>query len=81
MTTYRGMPPQIWAPPAPQLIRNARMLIVGYEARREALEAVLPPGLTPHPNNLVQMNMYEAGMSSPPGRRSPTSPPGRSAGT
>lgn len=59
MTTYRGMPPQIWAPPAPQLIRNARMLIVGYEARREALEAVLPPGLTPHPNNLVQMNMYE----------------------
>lgn len=35
------------------------MLIVGYQADPEALAEVLPPGLTPHPNNLVQMNMYE----------------------
>ena len=34
------------------------MLIVGYEADREVLEAALPPGLDPHPNNLVQMNTY-----------------------
>lgn len=45
--------------PAPQLIKNARMLIVGYEADPEVLEAALPPGLEPHPNNLVQMNMYQ----------------------
>jgi acetoacetate decarboxylase len=56
---YRGMPPTVWAPPAPQLIRGARMLIVGYQADPEALAEVLPPGLTPHSNNLVQMNMYE----------------------
>jgi len=57
-TAYRGMPPTLWAPPAPQLIRGARMLIVGYQADPDALAEVLPPGLTPHPNNLVQMNMY-----------------------
>lgn len=57
--SYSGMPPNLWAPPTPQLIKNARMLIVGYQADREALQSVLPPGLTPHPNNLVQMNMYE----------------------
>ena len=59
MSVYRGMPPQMWSPPAPQLIKNARMIIIGYEAERAALEAVLPPGLTPHESNLVQMNMYE----------------------
>ncbi|HEY0688681.1 MAG TPA: acetoacetate decarboxylase family protein [Kribbella sp.] len=53
------MPPTVWAPPPPQLIRGARMLIVGYQADPEALADVLPPGLSPHPNNLVQMNMYE----------------------
>ena len=58
-TPYRGMPPLMWAPPAPQLIKDARMIIVGYKADREALQEVLPPGLTPHENNLVQMNMYE----------------------
>src|ERR687886_1251329 len=58
-TIYRGMPPALWAPPTPQLIRDARMLIVGYQADPDALTAVLPPGLRPHPNNLVQMNMYE----------------------
>ena len=35
------------------------MLIIGYQADPVALRAILPPGLTPHPNNLVQMNMYE----------------------
>ncbi len=44
---YRGMPPTIWAPETPQLIRDARMLITGYEADRAALEEILPPGLTP----------------------------------
>ena len=58
-TVYRGMPPTLWAPPAPQLIRGARMLIVGYQADPQALAEVLPPGLRPHANNLVQMNMYE----------------------
>lgn len=56
---YTGMPSTIWAPPTPQLIRNARMIIVGYKADRDALAEVLPPGLEPHENNLVQMNMYE----------------------
>ncbi len=58
-TVYRGMPATLWAPPPPQLIRGARMLILGYQADPEALADVLPPGLRPHPNNLVQMNMYE----------------------
>jgi hypothetical protein len=58
-TPYRGMLNHRWSPPAPQLIKNARMLIVGYKADREALAAALPEGLTPHPNQLVQMNMYE----------------------
>lgn len=35
------------------------MLIVGYEADPEVFELALPPGLKPHPNNLVQMNMYQ----------------------
>ncbi|QFU84325.1 acetoacetate decarboxylase family protein [Natronorubrum aibiense] len=56
--TYTGMP-EGTAVPAPQLIKNARMLIVGYEADPEVLESALPPGLEPHPNNLVQMNMYQ----------------------
>lgn len=56
---YRGMPALLWSPPAPQLIKDARMLIVGYRADRAALAEVLPPGLEPHENNLVQMNMYD----------------------
>jgi acetoacetate decarboxylase len=56
---YQGMPPTVWAPQPPQLIHNARMIIVGYEAKREALEEMLPPGLIPHANNTIQMNMYE----------------------
>lgn len=54
---YTGMPEGTHVP-SPQLIKNARMLIVGYEADSEVLESVLPPGLDLHPNNLIQMNMY-----------------------
>jgi acetoacetate decarboxylase len=64
---YRGMPKTRWAPPAPQLIKDARMLIVGYRASEDALAAVLPPGLQPHPNGLVQMNMYEVEASQTSG--------------
>lgn len=57
---YTGMPAtRPWVPPTPQLIKDAWMLIVGYKADPEALRAVLPSGLEPHPNGLVQMNMYE----------------------
>lgn len=35
------------------------MLITGYQADPDALREVLPPGMAPHPNHLVQMNMYE----------------------
>jgi len=66
-TPYRGMPASVWTPPTPQLIRGARMLIIGYEANPEALKAVLPDGLKPHPNNLVQMNMYEVDASNTSG--------------
>ena len=57
--SYSGMLNNRWSPPAPQLIKNARMLVVGYKADREVLAAALPKGLNPHPNGLVQMNMYE----------------------
>ena len=52
-------PPSVWSPPTPQLIKDARMLIIGYRADMNAIEEVLPEGLEPHPNGLVQMNMYE----------------------
>jgi len=65
MSTYRGMPAQVWSPPTPQLIKNARMLIIGYEADREALEAVLPPGLTPHSNNRVRASVSFAEFATP----------------
>lgn len=44
--------------PAPQLVTNAWMFIIGYEADPEALKAFLPEGLEPHPNNRVVLNMY-----------------------
>src|SRR5690625_1801676 len=58
-TSYQGMPTTMWAPPTPPLIRGAPVLITGYEVDPEALRYVLPPGLEPHPNNGVRMNMYE----------------------
>ena len=51
--------PSVWSPPAPQLIKDARMIIIGYRADIDAIQEVLPPGLEAHPNGLVQMNMYE----------------------
>jgi acetoacetate decarboxylase len=44
--------------PAPQLVTDAWMLLVGFEADPEALKAILPPGLEPNPSNMVVMNMY-----------------------
>ncbi len=44
--------------PAPQLVTDAWMLIIGFEAEPKALRAILPPGLEPNPSNLVVMNMY-----------------------
>ena len=52
-------PPSVWSPPTPQLIKDARMLIIGYRAETKAIQEVLPSGLEAHPNGLVQMNMYE----------------------
>jgi hypothetical protein len=54
-----AMPKRMWTPPTPQLISRARMLIIGYKANMDAIAEVLPPGLDPHPNGVVQMNMYE----------------------
>ncbi len=48
----------IKVPPAPQLVTDAWMLIVGFEADAAAIKAVLPQGLEPHPDNTVVMNMY-----------------------
>jgi hypothetical protein len=53
------MPEKVWTPPTPQLIKDARMMIVGYKSSLDAIREVLPPGLEPHPNGMVQMNMYE----------------------
>ncbi len=45
-------------PPAPQLVTDTWMLIIGFEADPAAIKAILPPGLEPNPSNLVIMNMY-----------------------
>ncbi len=45
-------------PPAPQLVTDAWMLYVGFEADPAAIKAILPPGLEPNPSNMVIMNMY-----------------------
>ncbi len=44
--------------PSPQLVTDAWMLFIGYEAAPEAIKAILPPGLEPNPSNMVVMNMY-----------------------
>jgi Acetoacetate decarboxylase (ADC) len=58
-TAYAGMSGGDWTPPAPQLLRDVPMLIVGYRADRDALCRWLPPGLEAHESGVVQMNMYE----------------------
>jgi len=44
--------------PGPQLVTNAWMFIAGFKADPEALKALLPEGLEPHPDNRVVINMY-----------------------
>lgn len=44
--------------PAPQLVTNAWMFIVGYEADPEAIKSLLPEGLEPNSDNRVVLNMY-----------------------
>ena len=44
--------------PAPQLVTDAWMFIIGYEADPKVLKEILPEGLEPHPNNRVVLNMY-----------------------
>src|SRR4051812_36020552 len=58
---YRGMPSTMWAPATPQMLKNARVLTIGYRVDVDALATALPPGLEPHENGLVQMTMYEVG--------------------
>jgi hypothetical protein len=58
-TVYSGMAGGAWTPPAPQLLKDVLMLIVGYRADPDVLRDLLPPGLEPHESGAVQMNMYE----------------------
>lgn len=44
--------------PAPQIVKFCRTLTIGFKVDRDVLERALPPGLEPHSNNVVQMNMY-----------------------
>lgn len=44
--------------PAPQLVVGADMFIAAYKADPATLKSLLPPGLKPHPNNHVVINMY-----------------------
>jgi Acetoacetate decarboxylase (ADC) len=44
--------------PEPQLVKDAWMLLVGYEADGAALRELLPPGLEADPGSMVVMNMY-----------------------
>lgn len=48
----------IEVPPAPQLVTNAWMLIVGFKADPAAIKKLLPRGLKAHPEHRVVMNMY-----------------------
>jgi hypothetical protein len=45
-------------PPEPQLVKDAWMLLVGYETDGAALREVLPAGLESDPANMIVMNMY-----------------------
>jgi acetoacetate decarboxylase len=56
---YQGIAAGAWVPPAPQLLKDVLMLVIGYRADPTVLREVLPPGLEPHESGLVQMNMYE----------------------
>lgn len=43
----------------PQLMKDAPMTIVSYKADRDALRQILPPGLDPHPEGRVVLNMWD----------------------
>lgn len=43
----------------PQLMKDAPMTIVTYKANREVLREILPPGLDPHPEERVVLNMWD----------------------
>lgn len=45
--------------PVPQLMKDAPMTIVTYRADRDALREILPPGLEPHPEGRVVLNMWD----------------------
>jgi hypothetical protein len=45
-------------PPEPQLIQDAWMLLIGYEADAAAVRELLPRGLEPADSNSVVMNLY-----------------------
>ncbi len=45
-------------PPEPQLVKDAWMLLIGYEADPAAIRELLPPGLEPADSNSVVMNLY-----------------------
>jgi hypothetical protein len=44
--------------PAPQLVTDAWMLMIGFKSDPSAIRALLPPRLEPHPNNMVVINLY-----------------------
>ena len=44
--------------PGPQLVVGADMFIAAFKADPATLKSLLPPGLKPHPNNHVVINMY-----------------------
>ncbi len=48
----------IKVPPAPQLVTDAWMLIIGFKAAPDAIRERLPQGLEAHPDHRVVMNMY-----------------------
>lgn len=57
----------------PQLMKDAPMTIVSYKADRSSLREILPPGLDPHPEGRVVLNMWD---QDAPGRSSGFGSPG-----
>lgn len=59
-----------------QLMKDAPMVIVTYKADPAAIQEILPPGLSPHPEGRVVLNMWDqddAGSSSGFGSPGPVS--------
>jgi hypothetical protein len=49
---------EIKVPPAPQLVTDAWMLMMGFKSDPSAIRSFLPKRLEPHPNNMVVINLY-----------------------